>query len=436
MAAYQGEPTVVSGVKTWIYATMRRGGRVIYAFDVTDPANPFIKWKKGCPNNFPVSGTVSDVDCSSGFTGIGQTWSVPRDFTASGYTTGAHLDPLLIISGGYDTCEDDDALTAGGANHSCTSSTKGNKIYILDADTGVLVKTFDTDRAVVGDVFLVRDFDDATNTWDPVKYAYAADLGGNIYRLSGVDASSEFSTTTPANWTITKIASLGCSTPSTCTANRKFMFGPDVVWDGSSYVLLVGSGDREKPLEGYVASGDVSNRFFMIKDQPADTSWLSSENATCGSDIICSDSLFAITTDSDPSESDLAGKKGWYLALDTGEQVVTSAITVFGVVTFSTHIPAVPVVGSCTSNLGTARVYNVDYTNASGAVDGVTERYQEIAGGGLPPSPIAGMVTLDDGSTVPFVIGSSPESPIESASPTATGGGSMSKGRVYWYIQR
>ena len=438
VAAYRGDPTQVSGTKTWIYATMRRGGRVVYAVDVTAPASPFIKWKKGCPNNFPTSGTVSDTDCSTGFSGIGQTWAAPKDFTASGYPDGAssHLKPLLMVAGGYDTCEDSDALTAGGANHTCTASNKGNKIYIMDADTGAALKTFDTDRGVVGDIFIIRDFDSGTNSWGPAKYAYAADLGGNVYRLSGVDANSEFASTAPANWTITKIASLGCNTTAACTANRKFMFGPDVVWDGSSYVILLGSGDREKPLTGYSASGAVSNRFFMIKDQPANTGWLSSENATCGSDILCSDSLLAITSSNTPSDVDLAAKKGWYLALDSSEQVVTSAITVFGVVTFSTHLPAVPVVGSCSSNLGTARVYNVDYTNAASAVEGVTNRYQDIAGGGLPPSPIAGMVTLDDGSTVPFVIGSSPESPIESASPTVVGGGSQPKGRVYWYIQR
>ena len=52
---------------------------------------------------------------------------------------------------------------------------------------------------------------------------------------------------------MTKIASLGCATASTaCTANRKFMMPLDVVEDlDGSYVILVGSGDREKPLMGF-----------------------------------------------------------------------------------------------------------------------------------------------------------------------------------------
>ena len=211
----------------YIYAAMRRGGRVLYAFDVTTPANPTLKWKKGCPNNFPTSGAVSDADCTAGFSGIGQTWSSPQVFTASGYSGGS--SPLLIIGGGYDTCEDYDALTAGGANHSCTASTKGNKVYLMNADTGGLLQTFNTDRSVVGDVFVVRDFNEGSNSWEPAEYAYVADMGGNIYRISGVDANTPFASTAPGSWTITKIASLGCSGISTCTANRKFMFTPDIV---------------------------------------------------------------------------------------------------------------------------------------------------------------------------------------------------------------
>ena len=128
-------------------------------------------------------------------------------------------------------------------------TTKGNRIYVLDADTGD-----DGDRrspptrGVVADVFVIRD--DATGL---AKWAYAADMGGNIYRISGVDANTEFGDTDPASWTMTKIASLGCATASTAARRtRKFMMPLDVVEDlDGSYVILVGSGDREKPLQGF-----------------------------------------------------------------------------------------------------------------------------------------------------------------------------------------
>ncbi len=415
----------------WIYPSMRRGGRVLYAFDVTNIAvasgsasAPTLKWKRGCPN------LGDDTGCSSGFTEIGQTWSAPKLLKTSGYTVSGTPVPMLMMGGGYDNCEDADPSTL-----STCSTTKGNHVYVMDANDGTVLRTFSTDRAVAGDVFVVPD-----GTTGLVKYAYAADLGGNIYRISGVDANSPFSSTTPDLWTITKIASLGCPDTGPCAAKRKFMFSPDVVEkvkDSGIYYLLVGSGDREKPLLNYSSAYGVSNYFFMVKDIPADTSWLSDEAGNCsGSSVICLNSLLAIANSgADPSAVSLAAKKGWYLGMHAHEQAVTSAITVFGTTTFSTHTPTVPVEGSCSSNLGTARVYNVKYSNAAIA-NGTINRDEVITGGGLPPSPVAGQVTLDNGTTVPFLLGGDPTSPLEGELPTATSSGLQPKSLTYWYIQK
>ena len=151
----------------------------------------------------------------------------------------------------------------------------------------------------------------------------------------------------PASWTITKIAALGCNNTATCTANRKFMFAPDVVVEpapnSGTHILLVGSGDREKPLRDYTSAYGVSNYFFMLKDVPSDSTWLSTNMGTCPSvNVMCLDSLYGITSSADPAASDLANKKGWYLGLNAHEQVVTSSITVFGSTTFSSHTPTVP----------------------------------------------------------------------------------------------
>lgn len=392
---------------TYLYATMRRGGRALYAFDVTSPAAPTLKWKVGCPN------AANDTGCTTGFSGIGQTWSAPKAFTSS--STGAGAVPMIIFGGGYDTCEDADP-------NSCTSP-KGNKIYILNANTGVLLKSFDTDRSVVGDIFAVPDSSGF------VKYAYAADLGGNIYRIT-MDA------VTTSNSTITKIASLGCATASSCTNNRKFMFSPDVVLDGDVYNLMIGSGDREKPLPGYTNAYGVSNYFFMVQDKPTDNTWLTTENANCGANLLCLNSLLAIPyNSSDPSAANLAAKKGWYLGLAAHEQVVTSSITVFDIITFSTQIPSVYTAGQCNANLGTATVYNILRTNAAIA-NGTATRGEVIAGGGLPPSPVAGIVILDDGSTSPFIMGGDPSSPLQTRKPDVISSVTQPKSRVYWYIEQ
>ena len=405
----------------WIYASMRRGGRALYAFDVdvSNPASITLKWKVGCGDNFQIDGTVSDANCTAGFTNIGQTWSAAKVFKASGHGSGS--SPMLIMGGGYDPCED--------ASPNTCSSTKGNSIYVLDANTGALLKTFTTDRSVIADVVVVPD------SAGLAKYAYAADLGGNVYRINiGGDA--------PADWTSIKIASLGCDSPATCTESRKFMFAPDILEDGNGYILLLGSGDREKPLN---VGNTVDNYFFMVKDQPADAAWLTNETGNCGGvATLCRDSLLGISSSATPSAADLSTKKGWYLAMRPTEQVVTSAITIFGTVTFSTHEPTVASANACTSGLGTARVYNISYANAESAngstnPDGTKNRYEELPPDiGLPPSPVAGMVTLDDGQTVPFCIGCSDTSPLESEEPEVPAAGipGQSKRRIYWYIQQ
>lgn len=400
------------GKSAWIFATMRRGGRAVYGFNVTDPASPTLAWRAGCPNQ------SNDDNCSTGFGDIGQTWSAPKVMTAKGY--GAGISPLLIMGGGYDTCQDADP------NSACNSSSKGSQIYVMDATTGGLLQALETESSVIGDVVVVPDSD------GNAKYAYAADLGGNVYRISGVDANTAIGSTSPGAWTITKIAAFGGSAAD----NRKFMFGPDIVDENGTYVLLLGSGDREKPLESYNEATSVKNRFYVFKDKPDDTGWLSSQKKVCGTDLICNESLFEIVSGETPDEKvDFLDKKGWYLPLASKEKVVTSSITVFNTVTFSTHMPTPASDKEC-ANLGTATVYNLNYTNAKPLSGNLNVRGEKVTGGGLPPSPVAGMVTLDDGKTVPFCIGCSNESALQGGQPSSPTTVVRPKSRVYWKIRK
>ena len=420
ITAFKGPLISAGAEKTFVYATMRRGGRGVYAFDVTnsvsDPTNPAFKWMVGCNK----AGT-----CTSGMSGIGQTWSSVKSLTASGYGSG--VTPMIIMGGGYDTCEDTDN---GSANNSCTSSSKGHYVYVLNADTGVVIKTFDTagTRGIVGDITIVRDSN------GQAIYGYAVDLGGNVYRIKFGDAS--VAADNSGSWTMTKVASLGCATTADCNPNRKFMFAPSVADVDGNYAIMLGSGDREKPLTYYTATTGVSNYFFMFTDKPTVAAATYPGSADCGSAIICLNSLLNISGNTSPTAAELAAKRGWYLSLTAAEQVVTSAVTIFGVVNFSTHQPAVPVEGMC-SNLGTARVYNVAYKNAASAT-GTADRFGTLPPLiGLAPTPVAGMVTLDGESTpIPFCIGCDPTSPLEGGDPGGLTSGSQPKGRVYWYLRK
>lgn len=421
VTAYKDNSTV------WIYATQRRGGRMVYAFDVSTPSSPSLKWRRGCTSS-------DDTSCSTGFTAMGQTWSSLQVFKAAGYGSGA--TPMVVFGGGYSTCED--STTTSTVNNTCGSGKKGNVIYVLDASTGALLTSFPTDRSVVGDVTLVRN-----KTTGLAEYAYAADTGGNVYRIGMASGA-------PATWALTKIAALGCNTPGTtpCTgtssSNRKFLFGPSVVVTSNFNAVLLGSGDREHPLSSHAAAAAVPNHFYMLKDKPTVGTWLSDESANCTVGALCLASLYGpiANTSSSKVPPDLGGKKGWYMTLSSSEQVVTSSITLFGETTFSTHRPLVPSPGTCSANLGEARVYNVSYLTSE-PVGNETSRFETISGGGLPPSPVAGMVTVDDPNddgtktiTVPFIIGARPESPLEVKLKSGASAGTNSKERVYWYIRK
>src|SRR5712692_4732817 len=396
----------LDNTKIWIFPSMRRGGRMMYGLDVTDAASPVLKWRVGCPN------PTDDTGCTTGFSGIGQTWSFPNVALIKGNSS---TSPVVVVGGGYDACEDADTTTP-----TCTTP-KGNKVFVIDADTGALIKSFDTDRSVVGDVTLIdRDFDGL------VDHGYVADTGGNLYRINFVDPFS-LAPLASVNWTITKIA-------STSLGSRKFLFAPAALAAGGRVYLTLGSGDREHPLQtNYPFVNSVMNRAYMYIDRfettglPVDLDGASLDDFTSSSS--CTTALSGTS-------------KGWRIDLNNGrgEQTVTSSVIFGGLVFFSTNRPDTSPTSTCGGNLGIASGYAVNLLNASGAVGtgGLCGAYRSniFAGGGLPPSPVTGTVPI---AGVPTTImiggvdrgGGASSSPIgaQKIKPSL----SSKRSRAYWY---
>jgi type IV pilus assembly protein PilY1 len=386
--------------KVWIYPTMRRGGRMIYALDVTNPASPVYKWKIGCPN------ATNDTGCTAGMSGIGQTWSAPNVASSIlGYS-----GPVLIVGGGYDTCEDTNSATP-----TCTSP-KGAGVYVIDADTGAVIKSFSTLRSVASDVALV-----AVGAAGVVDHAYAADTGGNIYRID-FDALV-------SNWTINRVA-------YTNGAGRKFLYAPAVLPGPSGQVYLaIGSGDREHPLISHYPYAGVVNRFYVYRDN------LAAITANNLDDPAIMNNFTGATTCSTAGILPTSTMKGWYMDLNqngAGEQTVTSAVIAGGMAVFSTNRPIPAAAGTCSTTLGEARGYLVSLFNGSGSigVNGLCggARSAAFVGGGLPPSPVIGNVPIN-GTPTAVIIGavqksggaSSPISPQELKPPITP-----TRKTIYW----
>lgn len=412
--------------KAYLYLTMRRGGRFIYALDVSDPAVPTVLWR------------IKSTD--SGFSELGQTWSRPRVTVIKGYA-----NPVLVFGAGYAPAEDAEPPTA---------DTMGRGIFVVDALTGVRVwsATYTAattscsgsttqaactvsgmNWAIPADIsFVDRDNDGKVDRF------YAADVGGNVWRVDLEPTASG----TPDTWQVTKLAALGCNTGvcASGTTPRKFFYPPNVVpvgatgATGSYDAVLIGSGDREHPLKN-TASGsayNVTNRFYMIKD----TKTGKDANATPASVTNTESNFFDATTATYPGTLN-----GFYMTLTTGEKVVNASITVTGTTFFGTNRPK-PSENSCIPNLGEAKGYALNpFTGAFGS--------SIYDGGGLPPTPVAGIVSIRkaDGSTVEqsFCVGCGGASALGSGGTTGgdakstLGAVDLNKAvpkkprRTYWY---
>ncbi|HET8748008.1 MAG TPA: PilC/PilY family type IV pilus protein, partial [Ramlibacter sp.] len=364
--------------KVWIFASQRRGGRMLYGFNVTNPDSPELLWRVGCPN------MTNDTGCTSGFEKMGQTWSLP----SVAFLKGESTRPYVVVGGGYDGCED-----ANSASPTCTSSgRRGNVVYVIDAQDGTKVASFSTGNGSVAADVAMSD----ANGDGSVDFAYAATTSGEIYRIDFSDAS--FAPTGKSDWRARRVA-------FTAGAGRKFLYAPALLRAGSKMYVAVGSGDREHPLDSHYPYADpVMNRFYVLLDDlsvPASASASADavdlDNHPDMRDYSNGDAALCSVAGVTPN----SGLKGWFMNLNRrGEQTVTSALIAAGMVTFNTNRALPAAVNACTNPLGEARGYWVNLLNASGGIGVGTatcggDRSSVFVGGGLMPSPTIASVMID-----------------------------------------
>ncbi len=424
----------------WIYAGMRRGGRAVYAFDVSTPTAPTLKWRKGCFTN----DTANDTNCSTGWSGIGQTWSKPMIAYLDGYNFPAGYavaalqnkpKPVLIFGGGYDTCEDNDSATP------CAGARKGAQVWFVDADTGAIIRSFPVSASVPGDLSLLN------NNSGFVTHVYVSDINGDIYRINvgtfdgtTLTASSSDTSFVAAGWSSNaSYSAIEIAQLSETNQARKFINGPNVVPYTGYNAVLIGSGDREHPLVSSYACNNfeadkaspvagtfVTNQVYMIKDRP---------NAYPASPITPVQLTDVTTVTTPPISEASISTYGWRFNLGSCEQSVNKPLTVAGVTYFGTNTPTATAGSSCFANLGIAKGYAIDFTTGNPAAGSARSAY--FLGGGMPPSPVAGVVDVD-GTKMPFIIGGVDTT---AASSSALQGSKVEinptgqRYRVFWYIQ-
>ncbi|MDY7828325.1 PilC/PilY family type IV pilus protein [Aeromonas caviae] len=340
----------------WVFTGLRSGGKAYYAFNVSSPDTPTLKWRLN--------------SLTTGFGELGLTWSVPEVAFVPGVS-----DPVLIFAGGYDVNKS--VLGLG------TSDSMGRGIYIVNADTGALIFSA-TPAATSTSNLRVTEMTDSmpgsVATLDSdgdgkVDRIYVGDTGGNIWRM-------DLPGTNKSDWRVFKFASLGSDV--TQADDRRFFTQPIVVRTINKQVtrtvvgenvvysyqdrpfdaVLIGSGDRNRPS----SEATVRNGYFMLRDYDVVPR---AANAQARSPILITD-LYDVTSDPLSAQTNTDGilatkagittAKGWVNWLnEPGEKSMGAGVVLQGKLYFTSFLPQVQSFQQCTiQSIGAARQYMVD----------------------------------------------------------------------------
>jgi type IV pilus assembly protein PilY1 len=370
-----------------VFGQRRGGGKdasptkgFYYALDVSNPVEPVFLWR--IDKTAKTQGTT--VTATTDYSELAETWSEPKLVKMK---IGSADKIVAFVGAGYDNAYEDSrygatqtfsgtgtvnsadlgngVVTSSGTS---TSSSQGRGVYaieIADLNSGA------PDFAHSGDK--VKGFthaEDATMTFSfpgevtaldmnnngYVDRLYTSDVGGNIWRLNVGDTNT-------SNWTATKIFQANPGSGGASDKGRKIFYKPSaVVEPGNLAILYFGTGDREHPL-----NRSVVDRLYALKDKGQSTTMSESDLVDVTLDLLQTTTVASGTG----SISDLLAKLnaidkyGWYIKLDenSGEKVLAPPTVFNKVAYFTTYAPNTTVAPDpCQpGNLGTARLYAVDY---------------------------------------------------------------------------
>jgi type IV pilus assembly protein PilY1 len=384
----------LDGDFVYLYATMRRGGRNIYALNVTDRANPVLKWV--------LEGGSGD------FATMGETWSRPRLATIQ-YQGSPRK--VLVFGGGYDS-DQDSAVTR-------QADAMGNAIYIVDAASGQRLWWAGSDNSadlslaamVNGIVAEIRVID--VNGNGLADRFYTGDMGGRIWRIDLDETHGSASSDLALGGGV--LADLN---GGDAAGNRRFYYPPDVAKinkSGGYLSIAIGSGYRAHPL-----NQTIQDRFYVLRDTDVYTR---PDFTNPGYAPIQESDLYDTTTNLIAEGTDLqrtaahaslAGSRGWYMNLEgSGEKVLAESVTFDHKILFSSFTP-VPPTGQdqlCSVATSNAKLYVVSVHDGTAVaeLDGTDsgglltkgDRVYQLASAGIAPEPKLFFVLADygDGDT-------------------------------------
>ncbi len=381
--------TGASGDRVILYIGMRRGGRNIYAVDVTDRTSPQLLWA--------IKGGTGE------YTELGETWSTVN---VEKIKVAGTEKTVLIFGGGYDQGQDNAAIRS--------TDNVGRTIYIADAETGERLWSAVNTDMTYSIPARIKPLDISGDGY--IDRLYAVDMGGQIFRFD-INNTATPALSLSASITGARIADFAGATAADA---RRFYYPPDVALvdgpDGRYHGVLISSGFRAHPL-----NKTIHDRIYMFKDRntgllksntdykynpdtPTEVGYLTEShlkdvtNNLAGGDSGAEGNALADAARA-TELANITAAEGWYISLNDednagawiGEKGLAEPLIIEGIAIVTTFIPAEPSADSCTASEGTGRVYYLDILDATPAYpsdsDVRKERYVELKRGGIPPPP-------------------------------------------------
>lgn len=372
--------------RTLLVGALGRGGKGIYALDVTDSTAADeaavvdkVLWE------FPNADTPADVVNKLGVS-FSRPIIVKHEITKTDGTR-AGLGWVVLVSSGY--------------NNGGSGDGKGY-LFMLDVETGEVLATLSTGEGSstspsgLGQVSAWVDNDNLNSA---VRWVYGGDLNGNLWRF-------DLSTETTSGWSVTKLASLTAANGSA----QAITIAPELTRiksEGAYYNLVaVGTGrylgDSDVPGSDTVsASATQTQSFYVIADSIG-----SSRFTTITRSKLEQRTLGALSNGEralvDPDPLEWSKTSGWYVDLNTsGERVVTDPAIAHTTVVFVSNVP-----NSNPCLPGTSHLFQFDLVSGSyvaGATD-VSDRIGDTLATRpvlikLPSGKIVALIRKSDGTT-------------------------------------
>lgn len=342
-----------SGEFVYAYATMGRGGRNIYALDITNPTSPSLMWK--------IEGGSGD------FARLAQTWSAP---VRTKIKIDATDTDVLVFGGGYDPDQDEADVR--------TIDDEGNDIFVVNARTGALIWRASSsisgmNYSIPSGVAVIGLQADANGKAyiDPNGLAgqiFVGDMGGQVWRFHVNNGTS-------GNALIT--GGLFASVAgSDATSARRFYHEPEIalatVNNALSLTVNIGSGYRGHPL-----NTAIDDRFYSFR----------TENLTGTGGVLSEADMYdatSLVTATDDQIDDVLEANGWYIRMTrNGEKVLSRPLAIGGDLLFNTYEPQTDQ-NACKAAFGISRAYRVDLLTSTALDD---TREVVIKGSSLPSNP-------------------------------------------------